>query len=163
LYSHFPDERSLFLACSGLALERDPLPEAEWTDIADARERLRSGLTAIYGWYARNERLAACVLRDAEHHAMTREIAELRFGPPMIAYRRVLGAGLNTRQQALLAVALGFHAWRNLAHEAQLPPAAAADVFAEAIVSLTPAQGLRNAGRATRRGARTRRGTDPVA
>ena len=28
LYAHFPDERSLFLACSGLAQERDPLPEA---------------------------------------------------------------------------------------------------------------------------------------
>ena len=26
-YAHFPDERSLFLACSGLAMERDPLPE----------------------------------------------------------------------------------------------------------------------------------------
>jgi AcrR family transcriptional regulator len=26
-YAHFPDERSLFLACSGLTLERDPLPD----------------------------------------------------------------------------------------------------------------------------------------
>src|SRR5919112_4483490 len=48
LYAHFPDERSLFLACSGLAMERDPLPDAEpWRAIADQRERLRTGLTAI--------------------------------------------------------------------------------------------------------------------
>ena len=29
LYAHFPDERSLLLACSGLAHERDPLPDPE--------------------------------------------------------------------------------------------------------------------------------------
>src|SRR5215471_7398245 len=28
LYAHFPDERSLYLACSGLSLERSPLPNA---------------------------------------------------------------------------------------------------------------------------------------
>ena len=28
------------------------------------RERLRTGLGAIYGWYERNADLAACVLRD---------------------------------------------------------------------------------------------------
>src|SRR3974390_1574402 len=51
LYAHFPDERSLNLACSGLAMERDPMPEAEpWRAIADRRERLRAGLGAIYGW-----------------------------------------------------------------------------------------------------------------
>ena len=29
LYAHFPDERSLQLACSGLFAERAPLPDAE--------------------------------------------------------------------------------------------------------------------------------------
>ena len=75
LYAHFPDERSLNLACSGLTMERDPPPDAEpWRAIKDRRERLRAGLPAIYGWYERNAALAACVLRDAEHHALTREI-----------------------------------------------------------------------------------------
>src|SRR3954471_8387128 len=64
LYAHFPDERSLYLACSGLAMERDPLPDAEpWQGIPDRRERLCVGLQAIYEWYGRNEGLAACVLR----------------------------------------------------------------------------------------------------
>ena len=63
LYAHFPDERSLFLACSGLAMERDPFPDAEpWRAIKDQRERLRTGLLAIYGWYERNAALNACVL-----------------------------------------------------------------------------------------------------
>src|SRR5512134_3492705 len=52
LYAHFPDERDLYLACSGLTMERDPLPNAEpWRAIADHRQRLRAGLLAIHGWY----------------------------------------------------------------------------------------------------------------
>src|SRR5512143_2127813 len=36
LYAHFPDERRLFLACSGLAMERDPFPSPEeWRHIND--------------------------------------------------------------------------------------------------------------------------------
>ena len=36
-YAHFPDERSLFLACSGLALARDPLPDVGRVAVAAAR------------------------------------------------------------------------------------------------------------------------------
>lgn len=152
LYAHFPDERRLYLACSGMALERDPLPQAtSWADIEDVRERLRQGLSAVYGWYARNAELAACVLRDAEHHALTREIAELRFGQPFAAYRRVLGAGLTPPQRAVVAVALNFHAWRTLAHEAHLSPAAAAAVFADAIAPLSSAHAGPNEVVASRR------------
>src|SRR6476469_283664 len=51
VYAHFPDERSLFMACSGEVYERDPLPNADqWRAIEDCAERLRSGLTAVYGW-----------------------------------------------------------------------------------------------------------------
>src|SRR4249919_3204804 len=62
LYAHFPDERSLLLACSGLAHARDPAPDAgPWRTIEDRRERLRAGLPAVYGWYERNAELIACV------------------------------------------------------------------------------------------------------
>src|SRR6187551_1817093 len=75
LYAHFPDERSLFLACSGLAHERDPLPDAApWREIVEPRQRLETGLSAIYGWYQRNAGLLANILRDAEIHPLTREI-----------------------------------------------------------------------------------------
>ena len=134
LYAHFPDERSLFLACSGLAAERDPLPDAEpWRAIADRRERLRAGLRAVYGWYGRNAELAACVLRDGEHHALTKEIIELRFGPYMRAYHEVLGAGLGTNQRAMLGLMLGFHAWRSLVRETGLEQGIAVDVAVQVI------------------------------
>jgi AcrR family transcriptional regulator len=133
-YAHFPDERSLLLACSGLAAERDPLPDAEpWRAIEDPGERLRIGLRALYDWYQRNAELAACVLRDAEHHALTREISELRFGPPMAAYGEVLGAKLAAKQRAMLRLALSFFTWRTLARESGLKQAAAVALMVQAI------------------------------
>lgn len=134
LYAHFPDERSLQMACSGLSLERDPLPDAAaWRNIEDRQERLRLGLGALYGWYERNARLAACVLRDAEHHPLTKEISELRLGPPMAACQEVLGAKLGTKQRAMLRLALSFFTWRTLVHEGGLKSAAAAKAMVRAI------------------------------
>jgi len=134
-YAHFPDERSLFLACSGLALDRDPLPDAaSWRSLPPGRERLRRGLSELYGWYARNAEQAACVLRDAQHHGLTREMVELRMMPTFSEASRVLGEGLGARPMALLGIALDFGCWRTLAatHDA----AAASDLMADAICGL---------------------------
>jgi AcrR family transcriptional regulator len=134
LYAHFPDERSLFLACSGLAVERDPLPDAEaWRAIKDQRERLRVGLAAVYGWYARNADMAGCVLRDAEYHSLTREIIHLRFGPPMATYHQVLGGNLSTKQRAVLHLALSYFTWRALVRESGLKQRAAVGAMLQAI------------------------------
>jgi len=134
LYAHFPDEKSLYLACSGLADERDPPPAAEpWRAIGAPGERLRVGLAAIYGWYERNASLAACVLRDAEYHALTREIAEMRWGPVMAAYAQVLGAGLSAKQQPMLALALSFFTWRTLVRDGGLKTSAVADAMVRSI------------------------------
>jgi AcrR family transcriptional regulator len=134
-YAHFPDDRRRNLACSGLAAERDPLPDAApWREIAERRARLRAGLQAVYDWYGRNERLAACVLRDGEHHALTREVVELRIEPQMRAWREVLGATLSTSQQALLRSLLSFHSWRSLVRESGLAPGAAVAAAVGAIL-----------------------------
>jgi len=134
LYAHFPDERSLFLACSGLALERDPLPDAEpWRAIENRRERLRAGISAIYGWYERNADLAGCVLRDAEYHALTKEIVGLRIEPRMGLYAEVLGKGLTARPRAVLCLAFAFFTWRTLVREGGLKRSAAVDAIVRAI------------------------------
>jgi AcrR family transcriptional regulator len=134
LYAHFPDQRSLYLACSDLVAERDPLPDAEpWRAIADGRERLRVGLQAIYDWYGRNESLAACMLRDGEHHALTKEMIEFRIEAHMRAYREVLGTALSTNQQAILRVMLSFFTWRTLVREGGLEQSAAVVAAVHAI------------------------------
>lgn len=138
LYAHFPDERSLALACSGLFHEREPMPDpAPWRAIADPRERLRTGLGALYAWFERNAQLLGCVLRDAEHHALTREMGELRFIPPMAAIGEVLGEGLAPERLALLRLALSFHTWRTLARESGLGSDAAAGTMAQAVLGPT--------------------------
>ena len=134
LYAHFPDERSLCLACSGLAFERDPLPDAEaWRAIEPHHERVRVGLAALYGWYERNANLAACVLRDAEYHTITRDMLELRFEPHMAAYRKVLGEKLSLKQHAVLRLALSFFTWRTLLSEGGLEQGAAVEAMVQAI------------------------------
>jgi AcrR family transcriptional regulator len=134
LYAHFPDERSLLMACSGLAIERDPLPDSRpWRTIADRSERLRTGLAAVYGWFERTEQLTACVMRDIEQHPTVREISELRYGPVIGGWHEVLGEGLSARQRALLHLALSFQGWRALVREAGLDGAAATELMARAV------------------------------
>ena len=120
-YAHFPDERSLFMACSGLAMERDPLPDPEpWRTTGDPGERLAAGLDALYAWFERNAELLANVLRDAEHHALTKEVNEFWSREPIRAIGETLGEGLNAGQRVLLRLAMSFFTWRTLAHEAGL-------------------------------------------
>jgi AcrR family transcriptional regulator len=134
LYAHFPDEWSLLLECSGLYSEREPLPDpAAWRDSEHWRERLRTGLLALYGWYERNAQLAANVLRDAERDPQVRELVTLRWGPTMAAYREVLGAGLSPAQRAMLHLALSFFTWRSLVRESGLNPEGAVEAMVQAV------------------------------
>jgi AcrR family transcriptional regulator len=134
LYAHFPDERSLTMACSGLVYERDPLPDAAgWRTIADRKERLVAGLTAIYAWYERNASLMACVTRDVEHHTPTQEIVALRVAPTVAGWHEVLGAQLNARQRAMLHLGLSFFTWRTLVRDGGLKQGAAIRAMAKAI------------------------------
>jgi AcrR family transcriptional regulator len=132
-YAHFPDERSLLMACSGLAAERDPLPASDpWRAIADPAQRLAAGLRPLYDWYERNAQRTACVLRDAEHHPLVKEVGQLRFGVPMEAYAEVLGAGLDAGQRAMLRLAVTFFTWRTLTRDAGLSQDAAVDAMVRA-------------------------------
>ena len=134
VYAHFPDERSLFMACSGRVMERDPLPDpGAWRAIDDRQDRLRAGLGALYAWYERNAELVACVLRDSEVHALTREVSELRMGSSMSAIVEVLGAGLSENQGALLKLAVSYHTWRCLVREAGLDAEAAVDAMVRTV------------------------------
>src|SRR6185503_20231999 len=66
VYRHFPDEESLFAACSGhyMALNPPPDPEA-WAEETDHSARLRRALTETYSFFRRTEPMLSNVLRDA--------------------------------------------------------------------------------------------------
>jgi AcrR family transcriptional regulator len=115
-YRHFPDDRSLMLACSWLYASRNPLPDPDpWRAVADPDTRLRRGLDELYAYYESNEPMLANVARDAEIDSLTAEAAELRFGPGREAIRAVLARGRRSKRAlALLDVALAFSTWRML-------------------------------------------------
>src|SRR5918993_2434066 len=65
VYRHFPDERALFLGCSGAWAERNPPPDpAAWASVADPGARLEAALDALYGWYEQAEPMLGKLLRD---------------------------------------------------------------------------------------------------
>jgi AcrR family transcriptional regulator len=134
-YRHFPEERSLHLACSGLYLERHPLPDAEaWRAIDDPEQRLRRGLTEMYGYYEANAAMLSNVIRDAEVHPITRELVRERLAPGLQELRAALAEGLGsndgtTQVGAAIGVALDFHTWRSLVRESGLSQEAAVELM----------------------------------
>lgn len=138
VYAHLPDERSIFMACSGLHLERSPPPAPEgWSPISDPEERLCAALTALYRWYEGNERVLALVFRDAETNDTLREVSQLRFGPAMADIHESLASALPEKAGAALTLALSFHTWRTLARTAGLDNAGAADLMVRTVLAAT--------------------------
>jgi AcrR family transcriptional regulator len=133
LYAHFPDERSIFQACSAEAHQRDPNPTADaWRGIADRTERLTAALTDIYGWYARNAQLLSNVMRDVERHPMVQELQK-QVAPVRKGWHDVLGQGLNADQRIMLQVALSFFTWRTLVKQSGVKQGAAIKLMVQAV------------------------------
>jgi AcrR family transcriptional regulator len=67
VYRHFPDQESVFAACTAHAFELDPPPDPEtWRQIKAPEIRLRTALQELYGYCRRNHQLLANLYRDAE-------------------------------------------------------------------------------------------------
>jgi AcrR family transcriptional regulator len=123
-YRHFPDDRALFSACTGLYLERAPLPDAEtWRETHGGEARLRCGLSELYGYYSANEPMFGNVIRDAEVSPLVREMIDGGLASALAAMREVLADGLlndSARLGAALHVALDFNTWRTLVRRSGL-------------------------------------------
>jgi AcrR family transcriptional regulator len=136
LYRHFPDERALFMACSGHFYELEPFPDpAPWRAIADPEERLRAGLGEMYGYFERAEDMLNSTVRDAEIHPLTQEVAKLRRGQMLERVQSVLAERLpdTPRVHATLALALDFYTWRNLVRRSGLSNEEAVETMVAAL------------------------------
>src|SRR5437016_11947100 len=77
VYNHFPDDATLFAACSSHWRALHPAPDpARWAEIPDGRERLRVALRDLYAWFRETEPMTANVLRDAQLLPALRQIVE---------------------------------------------------------------------------------------
>ena len=121
VYNHFPDEVSLFAACSAHWRALHPAPNlARWRDVNEPGERLRAGLAELYAWYRETEPMTANVLRDADLLPTLRPIVEGALGRYLEEAPRVLVEPFRARGrrrkrvEAAARAAVGFHLWRAL-------------------------------------------------
>jgi len=102
VYNHFPDELSLFKACSAHNRSLNPPPDPEpWKLIPDPEERLRSALTEVYAYYRRNEQMLANVTRDAQASPTVRTVLEPRIKHQERMARLLEGVGVPPARELL--------------------------------------------------------------
>jgi AcrR family transcriptional regulator len=120
VYAHFPDDRSLFQACSGHVRATVPPPDpTAWRSISDPGERLQTALRDLYGYYERLEPLLENVQRDAavmpivaEMNAYrVRYLEEIR---DMLLKGWTMRGGPRARLRRAIGHALEFRTWQSL-------------------------------------------------
>jgi AcrR family transcriptional regulator len=136
VYAHFPDDRSLFDACSAHWEARHPLPDAEvLAEIDDPVRRLRRALAEMYAWYESVETELAPLVRDAS--VVPAEIAGRRLAHlAMIADVTARGWPRRKSVRAALGHALEFETWRSLVRRQGLSRTQAVDAMARLVASV---------------------------
>jgi AcrR family transcriptional regulator len=133
VYRHFPDDASLFQACSTHWLAQQVAPNpAAWAAITEPEARIRDALTDLYRFYRAGEPMLTRVYRDIralpEQH---RSALMDRDGQ----FRDVLFAAFpqhireEHRLRAVLGHAVSFSTWRSLCLDHELPNDAAVDAM----------------------------------
>lgn len=140
-YRHFPDDRSLILACSALFTGENPLPDpAAWEDIADPTERTRRALGELYDYWQRNAQLVGNVLRDSETDELVHEISSAGWGADLGRIRDVIvaawpGRRRSRRLAAAVDLAVSFRTWQSLVQHSGLTTAKAAELMGDVLVA----------------------------
>jgi AcrR family transcriptional regulator len=137
VYRHFPDDRSIFEACTAHYATVVPQPDsAQWEGIAEPAERLRAALLAFYRYYRGAEQMLVNANRDLPELPALAAVLK----PRMEFVGRVRddlldrwGATRPARKRLAAAIghALGFDTWRSLARVQGLKDDQVADLMAE--------------------------------
>ena len=120
VYAHFPDDRSLFEACSSHVRETVPPPDPmPWRAISDPAERLDRALRDLYGYYERLEPLLENVQRDAALMPVVAEMNAYRVRYLEETRDLLLGGwpargAARTRVRRAIGHALEFRTWQSL-------------------------------------------------
>jgi AcrR family transcriptional regulator len=116
VYAHFPDEPSLYGACSAHWESLHPFPSAAaWAAIEDPGARLERALRDVYGWYASVADDLELFWRDS---LLVPEVGVVmdRYAGEIGGLADWLAPGLSRRREVRAAVghALAFETWRSL-------------------------------------------------
>src|SRR5436305_8073318 len=138
---HFPDEASLFEACTAHYWAANPMPHpAEWSSIPSPEARLMHGLGEIYALFRRTEGMLEKVGRDAPLvEGMAPQVAAFggylnEAAAAIIAGRTERGQA-RKRVQAALGHALSFPTWQSLVRQQGLTDAEAVALMAAMVES----------------------------
>jgi AcrR family transcriptional regulator len=105
VYAHFPDEDSLFRACTSHWRGEHPFPDVGGAPLADALE-------AVYAWYESVAPAYALFIRDA--HAIPELAREPEDGFAGLADALARRYGRARATRAAVGHALAFETWRSL-------------------------------------------------
>ncbi len=135
VYRHFPDERSMFEACTSHYATQVPGPDpAAWADIEQPAERLRAALLAFYDYYRRAEDVLTHAARDLPQLPTLAAVLSpwdefVRGVREGLLHGWGVEEGAQTRLAAAIAHALRFETWRSLAQLEGLDDREAADLM----------------------------------
>jgi AcrR family transcriptional regulator len=126
VYRHFPDEETLFAACSSHWRAANPPPDPRaWSAIDDPAERTETALRELYTFYARTQAMYASLLRDEPVVPVVRQLLRgfrsyLRTVQDALMEGRGLRGHAARRTRAAIGHALAFATWHSLTHEQRL-------------------------------------------
>jgi AcrR family transcriptional regulator len=130
VYRHFPDEQSLFAACSAhWRAQNEPPDLAAWAAIRDPANRLAVALSELYAWYARTHQMLELLTRDLPLVPALQ--TQFRLPGYLDAAVDVLLAGrpergaARRRARAALGHAVAFETWLSLVRQQGLTSAEA--------------------------------------
>jgi len=114
VYSHFPEEHTLFAACTSHWAALHPFPTTDtWEAAADPLQRPRT-LRDVWAWYADVESDLALFLRDAELvPAVLADVTRYEEQLAAVADRLAADLGGPSAVRAAVGHALAFETWRS--------------------------------------------------
>jgi AcrR family transcriptional regulator len=142
VYRHFPDDRSLLMACTShyLSLNQPPDP-GRWAIINEPDVRLRTALTEIYAYHLQTEAMMNSAYRDIDLIPHLKDLLQPLFGywnsvADILSERFPASEAQRSRIRALVAVAVHFLTWRTLVREQGMEISTAVEVMTDAIICL---------------------------
>jgi AcrR family transcriptional regulator len=136
VYSHFPTEVDLLMACSTHWARSNQFPDpSSWAPIDDPAERLTIALEELYRWYGRKQDMLGKVLRDIHTVEALATVMDGLWSPWLRAIIQTLAVGWPAHRaggdelMGALRLAVDFDTWRLLTGSG-LDDRAAADLVA---------------------------------
>ena len=131
VYAHFPDEGTLFRACSAHWRGQHPRPDPRrWLELDVPEQRLRGVLSDVYAWFEDVESDLEVLLRDASVVAEHAEaMAETAAVTSELADDLARGWPRRKTVRAAIGHALEFETWRSLVRRQGLSRKQAVDAM----------------------------------